>query len=56
MATRAEIVCLVTEGEQIIVPAVVALDALESLLQIRAVDRDGILQSRPGLGVYGRGR
>lgn len=56
MATRAEIVCLVTEGEQSIVPAVVAVDACESLLQIRAVDNEGVLQSRPGLGVYGRGR
>ena len=56
MATRAEISGLVTEGEQSIVPAVIAVDACKSLLQIRAVDRDGALQSRPGLGVAERGR
>ena len=56
MAIRVEIVCLVTEDERIIVPAVIAVDACESLVQILAVDRDGVLQSRPGMGVYRHGR
>ncbi len=56
MTTRAEIVCLVTEAEQSIVPTALAANACESLVQIRAVDRDGVLQSRPGWGVCGRGR
>ena len=56
MTTRAEIMCLVTEGEQSIVPAALAANACEPLLQIGAVDKDGVLQSRPGMGVYGRDR
>lgn len=45
--------CLVTEGKQSIVFAVLAVDACKSLLQIRAVDKDGVLQSRPGMGYTG---
>ena len=48
MATRAEIVCLVIEGEQSIVPAALAVDACEPLCRFAQSIMRGCCNLGPG--------